>query len=651
MRYKEITLILVTIILLTSVANAEICYCNSCESCSEALNDKNCNEVRLTSDILVYSGDCIAKLENFNNKVFDCQWHSIRGEEKGLAITGIFLYNNEKNTIKNCVFEGLWSGIVLYYSSYNSLINITTRNNRWCGIDLYNSPYNILRNTRINENNRSFCISGNELLHFLNDIDASNLVNDRPIYYWTAENNAPNRCRDAEVPQDAGFLALISCENITATNLNLSKNSHGILLVNTNNSRILNVHTELNKYGIYMIESSNNIILNFSGFENYYGIYLYYSNDNIISNLSVLGGLEGIDLFYSESNNISDIRSCYNIDYDIYEFPTLNNWKASIYTISNIDREDHFNKIGDCHYEICYCSDCEDCENKLKSRYCREVRLVNDITDYSKVCIYLVDDYNMKSKNKIFDCQGHIIEGALFKKSSDSIIKGYCAIFVRGINNLTIRNCIIREYFTGISLHYSKNIILFNNTIERAMVAIYLYKSVDNFLINNRLRKNFYYDFCSENESIQNKVENLDIGFNISFMGKDICLIRTFAPKSNPIGYLDIGKYINITNMSCDSWISLEINYDDNEIRLVNESTLELWKYDGSWHPINYSYVDTEKNYIYGNINVNLTGFGVFAPIGKVAYSNLLSPLIIMIILPLSIFLIYFLIRKRRKKY
>ena len=45
-----------------------------------------------------------------------------------------------------------------------------------------------------------------------NDVDSSNLVDGKPIYYWRYE-------RDKIIPFYAGCVILYNCRNITVTNL------------------------------------------------------------------------------------------------------------------------------------------------------------------------------------------------------------------------------------------------------------------------------------------------------------------------------------------------------------------------------------------------------------------------------------------------
>jgi len=75
------------------------CICDSCDDCTAKLNDASCNTVKLTADIFS-SSTCITNPPNFNNKIVDCQGHSIT--TIGNLARGIYLSGKTGNTIRNC---------------------------------------------------------------------------------------------------------------------------------------------------------------------------------------------------------------------------------------------------------------------------------------------------------------------------------------------------------------------------------------------------------------------------------------------------------------------------------------------------------------------------------------------------------------------
>jgi parallel beta-helix repeat protein len=88
------------------------------------------------------------------------------------------------------------------------------------------------------------------------DIDTTNTVDGKPIYYLIGESDIT-----LDETTNAGYVALISCNNITVENLTLSNNEQGVLLVKTSSSILHNNTVLNNEYGIFLdFYSRSNII-------------------------------------------------------------------------------------------------------------------------------------------------------------------------------------------------------------------------------------------------------------------------------------------------------------------------------------------------------------------------------------------------------
>jgi parallel beta-helix repeat protein len=101
------------------------------------------------------------------------------------------------------------------------------------------------------DNEYNFAVEGGGPQDFTNNIPPSNLVDNKPIYYWVNQQNLT-------VPSDAGYVALINCTNITVENLRLLHNGQGILVVNSTHSTCTQNVISNNEYGIHLISSANN---------------------------------------------------------------------------------------------------------------------------------------------------------------------------------------------------------------------------------------------------------------------------------------------------------------------------------------------------------------------------------------------------------
>jgi len=232
--------------------------------------------------------------------------------------TGIYILRGGDDVIKNNVIANHHIGIHIYDSS-----KVTLRNNLMIG-----NHYNLR-------------VWGLSLSHFTHDIDTSNLVNGKPVYYWINQHSKT-------VPLDAGYVAIVNSSNITVQNLHLSHNLEGVLLAYTNNSLIINVTVSSNERGLYMIyshnnyivsntfygnewcgistiSSTNNIILQNTIYNNKFGIRLShsfpllpcYSDSNLISGNSVEGCMDGVYLEAANHNQLNGNIIFHNTRYGI----------------------------------------------------------------------------------------------------------------------------------------------------------------------------------------------------------------------------------------------------------------------------------------------------------------------------------------------
>jgi parallel beta-helix repeat protein len=209
--------------------------------------------------------------------------------------SGIRLPESSNNNITgNIVTNNNHTGIQLYKSSNNLLTENYVANNRNYGIDFAQSSNNILRNNVLVGNRYNFAmLYCAELSHFINDVDETNTVNGKPIYYLI---NKKDMVIDPSTYPNVGYLALVNSTNITVKELTLENNGQGILLAYTNNSKI----------------TYNNII------NNECGVKLCYSFGNTISGNFIKNGHWGFWLEYAANNQIAG-NNYANITTQIYD--------------------------------------------------------------------------------------------------------------------------------------------------------------------------------------------------------------------------------------------------------------------------------------------------------------------------------------------
>ena len=222
--------------------------------------------------------------------------------ENNIANTmdGIFLQLSSNNRISaNYLINNLRGGILIQDSSNNNIISANNIINNGGGISIYSSSDNKLRNNNM-KNDYNFEVYGTELSHFVNDVDISNNINGKKIYYFVNERD---QVVSPSTFPDLGFLALVNCTRIIAQNLNLANNGQGLLLAFTTNSTITKNYITHNSNGIGLYSSSKNIISGNSITNNYRCIHLFKSSNNIIYHNNFINNTKQVDEFALGSNS------------------------------------------------------------------------------------------------------------------------------------------------------------------------------------------------------------------------------------------------------------------------------------------------------------------------------------------------------------
>ena len=243
---------------------------------------------------------------------------------------GIWLHLSSSNTISGNNITDNSDGINLEDSSNNNMTeNKIIANNGYefpapwpnygYGIKLYYSSNNFLRDNTLTGNDLNFGVLGSVLSDFVNDVDVSNLVDGKPMYYWV-------NAWGAEIPLDAGYVALVNCTNVNVENLTLTKNMQGILLVYTTHSTISENSVIDNLNGIMLFNSSSNIVHGNNLKAHYgFGIGLTICSNNTISKNNVTA-TEYFGIYLSKSpNNALSGNNITNNTYGILLEDSLNN--------------------------------------------------------------------------------------------------------------------------------------------------------------------------------------------------------------------------------------------------------------------------------------------------------------------------------------
>jgi parallel beta-helix repeat protein len=232
----------------------------------------------------------------------------------GMFLDGIYISESSSHTITGCTIESNGNGISLYNTAYNNITGNIIRGND-VGIYLLESSDNLFRNNQL-DNTHDINVYGTTHSHYINDMDYSNTIRgSKKVYYLVNEDNL---FISPDTYPDVGYLALVSCSNMTVYGLTLTRNAQGLLLASSTDTTIAQCEITENYVGIMLFASSGNIIGENTITENTRGIQLsmFSGSNNIFSN-TIKDNRGGIFLFNSSQNVFTENNITNNDSYGI----------------------------------------------------------------------------------------------------------------------------------------------------------------------------------------------------------------------------------------------------------------------------------------------------------------------------------------------
>jgi len=264
---------------------------------------------------LLNASFCIIKdCELYNNLI---AIHLVNSQNNVISETlchdnadGITLYqSSHDNQLLNIICsENRFDGILIQQSSGNHIINCVCENG-YSGISLPYAPGTMMRNNTLLNNYANFGVGSSFVSDFLCDIDTSNTINGKPLYFLINQHDL-----DFDDTTEIGFLGLIQCQNISVRNQQFSHNFEGVLLAGTTDSSFVNCNFQNNDgHGLYMISCQNITIQSCSFQDGFWdGVYLHDCSYNYLNNCSYQNSITGVLLGRSTQNMIQHqiIRNC-----------------------------------------------------------------------------------------------------------------------------------------------------------------------------------------------------------------------------------------------------------------------------------------------------------------------------------------------------
>ncbi len=546
---KLLILILLAIILLGDVSAGYnilgngICECWGCAGCTSAINNNiNCGaEVRLTLNLIDQPGTCIDDPSNFNNKIFDCQGHTIDGDNSVDAY-GIYIYNKQNDVIRNCIITDFDYGIYLESSSNNNLTKNTVNNNNFYGIYIISSSNNNNLTKNI-ENNNVYGIyidyPSNDNQVNLNracnnfDTDIYNEVSNtgntgdenqaNTGYNWNDEGTtgfsyACGECLCDDCLECITYLNDISCSlvklrtNITEQAGTCIDNPANFInkTFNCQNHTIDGTHTETD-YGIYLNGKTNDTIKNCVVTEFNSGMYLNHSLNNTLINNTAKNNSYGIYLESSSNNNLTKNTVNNNNFYGIYIISSSNNNNLTKNTVNNnsengitlnnsLDNTLTTNLVCNNTATDIYSSNSETigadiCDTtynyfETDSTGCSancSVKFCYNYSDCSaqSTSVVLYNNINdvsgdciTLSEGEILNCLTHIIDG------NDT------GTAITTANNSVVKFCEIQQFYNGINSTEVVDVSIRFNTIHDIRHYPLLFEHANATIVNNTFYEN-----------------------------------------------------------------------------------------------------------------------------------------------------------------
>ncbi len=297
------------------------------------LNSSNNN---IIIDNFTHSNNVIGLYLNHSN------YNTITSNTANLNyLSGITLDSSTNNTLtSNTLNSNSRHGAYISSNSNYNTLSGNTADYNIIGIEIGASDHITMRNNTMSNNNHNFYFnSDSDADYENNDIDTSNLVQGKPIYYLY---NQSDLTYDGI---NMGTLLCISCNNISVKNITLSANNYsGVYFRNTSSSTIDNVTSNNSVHGIMLQSSDSNNIINNSINIGEKGLYLYSSDYNFINNNKISSSLDGIYLDLSSSNELTN-NTILNGKTSIYDNRT-NTYSDNSFLYNAIDKSLTYTNIN-----------------------------------------------------------------------------------------------------------------------------------------------------------------------------------------------------------------------------------------------------------------------------------------------------------------
>jgi parallel beta-helix repeat protein len=359
--------------------------CNSCADCSDKLASGDYSTVILTTDIWNQAGSCIYMVSGESNRVFDCDGHTIDGDDEYVDPDwGVRIYNGSNNTIRNCTISDFDYGINLSHATNNVIdannlisneigiyveaaahaatIGNNTIEDNQTGIALYNTNnHTVNSNVVCMNSNWDFYLESSSGNTGDNNTctkpDGWNDQGTTGCTFQCAGTNTCNSCADCSGKLDGTYeLVMLTTDIFNAAGHCIVFGANDVVFDCDGN--LIDGDGSGTDDGVYMSGKTGNTVKNCTIRHFWDGIGLYGSSSgNVIEYNTTTENYEGIYLSQSFSNTIRHNQSnanagngirLYGSDWNAVSWnETSANLESGIYMSGSDDNSVYFNDVLD----------------------------------------------------------------------------------------------------------------------------------------------------------------------------------------------------------------------------------------------------------------------------------------------------------------
>jgi parallel beta-helix repeat protein len=258
------------------------------------INIKNSNNGEISGNSLISLGSYTILMQDSsevslkNNTITNCDY--------GMQIT-----NTPRCTIERNHITGSSNGIRLTRCPQSSIIDNVVADD-WEGISVNECGQTTISGNKVTNCTRNFGVFGYTLDDFDLEVDTSNTVEGKPVYYLKNQNNLV--INPITYP-NAGYLALINCKNATVQGMTLTGNIIGLLLAHTTDSVITQNVFVNNTDTLYLLNRSDHNTISFNQISWYgTGVRVYQSSSETIIGNTITVGTNAIWLELTNGNSL-----------------------------------------------------------------------------------------------------------------------------------------------------------------------------------------------------------------------------------------------------------------------------------------------------------------------------------------------------------